>query len=178
MIGLLYHSYREIAIKFCLIFREKGIVPVSAQPSSDPPDSRLPLTRAAGRSSDHRYQNPLAVNFLEIQKLLTPPGLDNELGVGEWAVPGIPAEVSAPAPGAGSSGVVLPDPAYGGGCMSRRIGEYSGYTSAHLPISMDRPPCPKNPEAIRAILAARMAFSSFSTFRLLKYGFSARSSAC
>lgn len=40
-------------------------------------------------------------------------------------------------------------------------GVYIGYTYFHLPVSKDRPPCPNNPDAIRAIFAARMAFSSF-----------------
>ena len=55
-----------------------------------------------------------------------------------------------------------------GGCMSRHSGVHTDYTSIHLPNREDRPPCPKSPLAIRAIFAARMAFSNFSTFRPLK----------
>lgn len=58
-----------------------------------------------------------------------------------------------------------------------------GYVSviqfSHLPVSRDSPPWFRKPEAILAILAARMAFSSFLTRLRLKYGCSAcRSAFC
>ena len=59
-------------------------------------------------------------------------------------------------------------PVCAAGCKSRQSGGYSGYTFPHLPIRADSPPFPKNPEAMRAIFVARMAFSSFSTFRWLR----------
>ena len=55
-----YHEHREISINLSLSFTEKGTVPVSAPPSSDLPDSHLPSTGAAGRSSDLLYQIPWA----------------------------------------------------------------------------------------------------------------------
>lgn len=42
-----------------------------------------------------------------------------------------------------------------------RIGEYSGCTCPHLPLSICNPPALRKEDANRAILAARMAFSSF-----------------
>ena len=59
-----------------------------------------------------------------------------------------------------------PVPACGDSC--HRVGEYSGYTWVHLPVRDCSAPLPKNAEAILAIFAARMAFSSRWTRSWLK----------
>lgn len=65
-------------------------------------------------------------------------------------------------PGAGTD----PVPVFGDSC--HRAGEYSGYTWIHLPVRDCSAPLPKNAEAIFAIFAARMAFSSRWTLSWLK----------
>ena len=52
-----------------------------------------------------------------------------------------------------------PVPVCGDSC--RRAEGYIGYTWIHLPVRDCSAPLPKNAEAIFAIFAARMAFSSF-----------------
>lgn len=160
--GTVYHEHREISIKLSLNFTGKGTIPASARPSSDLPGSLRPSAGGAGRSSDLRHQTPWAGYSSGIRRCPFPVGQDKVAAAGV----GIAADTLVP--GAGEQEPDGSCPAYAGGCRNRHSVAHSGYTSHHLPISMDRPPCPKNPEAIRAILAARMAFSSFSTFRPLK----------
>jgi len=50
---------------------------------------------------------------------------------------------------------------FGGSC--RLMVGCSGYTLCHLPVRSCAPPEFKNADAMRAILAARMAFSNLST---------------
>lgn len=53
------------------------------------------------------------------------------------------------------------DPAHGCGGKIRPAVECSGYTYSYLPVRKESPPWFMKVDAIRAILAARMAFSSF-----------------
>lgn len=57
--------------------------------------------------------------------------------------------------------------------MSRPAVEHNGYTCFHLPGLNWRPDAPKKEDAIFAILAARMAFSSLEIRSRLRYGVSA-----
>ena len=172
-LAALYHENREITIKLSLNFIEKGTKPASKPPNSDPPGNLLPSAEAAARSSDRPYRNLREESCVKIPRCPAPAGRCNSeagaAGEGDRAFPAAGAKALA---GTGYD----PEPA--GGCKSRRSGVHIGYTSYHLPKRLVRPPCPRNPEAIRAIFAARMARSSFSTFRPLKYGFSARSRVC
>lgn len=60
------------------------------------------------------------------------------------------------------------DPAHTAADKYRQVGGCIGYTWLDLPVSSCRPPLPKKDDARRAILAARMAFSSFCTLAALR----------
>ena len=68
--------------------------------------------------------------------------------------------------------------AFGCGGRNRQIGGCTGYTWPYLPARSCRAPEFKNVEAIRAIFAARMAFSSLDIRSRLKYGPRAFRRAC
>ena len=53
-------------------------------------------------------------------------------------------------------------------CRSHLAEGYNGYTCVHLPDVREKPDFPKNADAIFAIFAARIAFSSFEIRSPLK----------
>lgn len=70
------------------------------------------------------------------------------------------------------------DREYGHGGMSRPVVEYIGYTHNHLPMLDKKPEFANREEAIDAILAARIAFSSLLIRSLCRYGLRAISNPC
>ena len=70
--------------------------------------------------------------------------------------------------GAGVVNFALECPAFGFACRIRRTGERNGCTFGHLPTSSCNPPEFRKLEAKRAILAARIARSSFPILLRLK----------
>lgn len=83
--------------------------------------------------------------------------------VAEWACEAAHRVVVQAVVAVLGQGVSQRHPEPGCGEMYHRIGEHNGYTLPYLPVSSCKPPLPRNPEASRAIFAARMAFSSFVT---------------
>ena len=90
------------------------------------------------------------------------------------------ADAFAPAPGMGAAhGGAFPPvghPARYLSGMYRHSEEYSGYTLRHLPVISLL--LPSAVAAIPAILAARIAFSSFISRSLARYGPRERKSDC
>ena len=154
---------------------EKNTTPWSAGRYSDPPDCRRTSEAAAVSRANPRYRNSLEEAAAESPSHCSFPGLVC-CGKGVWAVvwgllPGAAAgEGVVEAPdnslrGAPEGALVAPvgvSPGSDFSARSHRAVGCSGYTWFHLPVRSCKPPELRKEEANFAILAARMAFSSFA----------------